>query len=293
MNATKFLGFSRLFSTAGLRSDASAETKKWRPVYWLYAGFIPGVLYSFDAIKITLYHVARAPNVNLLTQLFLLFVFYGLWITVPRICWSLAKSLNLVKPVAWDSVLIRFSGLGLFLSVLHLFLLTILLLSMHARVAWVWEPIHILHAFGETWLGYAGLWLFAYSLATAVILYAFVGKQHRDPTIKRYEVRENGKTLMIPIEDIYWVKAAGNYGELHTKDGITLVRKTLAEIEREITGNGFLRSHRSALINGQHVLAIKPQKNGSGFIIQLSNEEEAPLSRRRLSSFKAVLKVSQ
>ena len=269
--------------------DDSSAQGGWRPVYWLYAAIIPAALYSFEAIKISLYHVSRAPNVNFLTQLSLMFAFYGLWVFAPRLCWSLAEHANSSEQIGLEKTLLRLSALGLLLSCVHLFLLTILLLIMNARAAWAWEPIHILHAFGETWLSYAGLWLMGYAITTVVILYSIAGNQPRVTPPVRYEVRENGKTFSIPVADIYWVKAAGNYAELHTARGVMMVRKTLSQVNKEIGGRDFIKAHRSALINGHHVLAIKRQEEG-GYVVQLSSGEEAPLSRRMLSEFKQILK---
>ncbi len=272
------------------RNGDDAGDARWRSIFWLYAAIIPGTLYAFDAIKITLYHVARAPNVNLITQLAVLLLFYGLWVLAPRLSWLAAARLTTVENIKWEKIILRLAGLGLLLSAAHLFLLTILLLAMHAQAAWAWEPIHILHAFGETWLGYAGLWLIAYGIASAAVLFVLNGRRPRAALLTRYEVRENGKMLSIPIDDIYWVKASGNYAELHTTRGVTLVRKTLSQIDREFGSGGFFRSHRGAIVNGRHVLAIKPESDGSGFIVQLANDEAAPLSRRKLSALREMLK---
>lgn len=272
-------------------SGDGSDSAPWRRIFWLYAAIIPAALYAFDAIKITLYHVARAPNVNLVTQLAVMLLFYGLWVLAPRFSWMIAARFMGADKVNWELVFLRLAGLGLFLSAIHLFLLTILLLAMHATASWVWQPIHILHAFGETWLGYGGLWLIAYAVVSAGVLFVLNDKRPRAAPMTRYEVRDNGKMLSIPVADIYWVKASGNYAELHTTRGVTLVRKTLSQIEKEIGSGGFFRSHRSAIVNGRHVLAIKPEPNGSGFLVQLGNDESAPLSRRKLSALREMLKT--
>jgi len=285
-----FSGLLSAFGEGAGQNGENAALMQWRPIFWLYAAIIPASLYAFDAIKITFYHVARAPNVNLLTQLAIMLAFYGIWVFAPRLSWLAAARLTCAEIVNWEKIVIRLSGLGILLSAAHLFLLTILLLSMNATASWVWEPNHILHAFGETWLGYAGLWLIAYAIASAAILLVLNGARRRPAPPTRYEVRENGKMLSIPLADIYWVKASGNYAELHTARGVTLVRKTLSQIDKEFGAGGFFRSHRGALINGRHVLAIKPESDGSGFLVQLSNEEAAPLSRRKLSALREMLK---
>ena len=286
---TRLSALLSVISGEPARADDGVAVQ-WRSIYWLYGAIIPAALYAFEAIKITLYHVARAPNVNLLTQLAIMLVFYGLWVFAPRFAWALAAQLMRRETVRWEAIFLRLALLGLILSAAHLFVLTLLMLFMHAQAAWVWEPIHILHAFGETWLGYGGLWLIAYSIAAGGILFVLNEARPHAAPLARYEVRENGKVHSIPLADIFWVKASGNYAELRTIRGVILVRKTLSQIEKEFGSERFFRSHRSALINGRHVLAIKPERDGSGFTVQLANEEAPPLSRRKASALRALLK---
>ncbi len=264
---------------------------QWRAIYWLYAASIPVVLYAFAAIKVLLYHVARAPNVDLITQLAVLLVFYGIWIFIPRLCWALTAKARSNPKSGFSDTVLRLGALGLFLSGVHVFLDTILHLFMNARVAWAWEPVHVVHKYGEIWLESIGLWLMVYVAISAMVLRLQTKDLPGDPPPTRYEVRENGKSLSIPFADIYWIKAAGNYVELRTVRGAMMVRKTLAQISDDFSAGGFLKSHRGALINGRHVLAIKLRDDSSSFVVQLTNGDEAPLSRRNLSVFKKTLKT--
>ena len=196
------------------------------------------------------------------------------------------------KEFDWQKLLLRLGLLGVAFASVHLFLFTLIKLTLFATRTWMWEPIHMLHNYGEVWLGFAGLWLLVYVLACLIILAYFrPGNPEPKTALTRYEVRENGKTLSISIDDIHWISAAGNYVELHTARGVTMVRKTLAQIAAELSGGPFVKSHRSALINGRHVTAIKAKEDSSGYVVQLSNGEEAPLSRRQLSKFKEILKT--
>lgn len=264
---------------------------KWRPFYWLYAGLIPLALYSLEALKISLYHVARSPNLDLLPHLAVMLTCYSLWALVPRFSWAFLYRLSQGGGLTPAKTAAPLAGLGLCLAGVHLLCFTIAKLVLFATQAWMWRPVHFLHNYGEVWLGFGGLWLFTYVITVAIILSTALQRHDKDVPPSRYEVKDNGKTLSIPLNDIYWIRAAGNYVEMHTARGVTMVRKTLTAIEKEFNGAGFLKSHRSALINGRSVNAIKPLADSSGYVVQLSNGDEAPLSRRRLSDFKSLLKT--
>lgn len=270
----------------------SHVTDGWSPRYWRLAAIIPIVLYSFDAAKISLYHIAQSPNVSVGVQLGFMALFYGLWIFIPRLIWATLGSRKQMHN-RWRRQTISLFVLAATVSSLHLLLLTFLTLIMFAHAAWQWEPIHVVHRFGEIWLSDIGIWLFAYLVIVGAVIALQQATGPANPVLKRYEVRENGKTLSIPLSDIYWVKAAGNYVELHTARGVTMVRKTLGEVTEELKGGQFLKSHRSALINASHVAAIKPHEDGSAYIVQLTDNMEAPLSRRRLTDFKKLLRGAE
>lgn len=71
-----------------------------------------------------------------------------------------------------------------------------------------------------------------------------------------YEISyDNVRRIM--IKDIMYIKADGKYSHLHTKGGIDmLVKKGIREWENEL-GSGFIRCHKSWLINISHVKFIK------------------------------------
>jgi len=59
-----------------------------------------------------------------------------------------------------------------------------------------------------------------------------------------------------------------------------LMRQTLAELEAQLAGHGFIRTHRGALVNGERMQAII-SRAGSELGVRLTNGEVAPLSESR------------
>lgn len=79
---------------------------------------------------------------------------------------------------------------------------------------------------------------------------------------QRIEVRDGGAAVFLAPSDILFVEAAGNYVEFHTRSRTHLVRGTLASWEARLTARGFVRVHRSRLVNRTAISAIKPTPSG-------------------------------
>ncbi|MCX4585434.1 LytTR family DNA-binding domain-containing protein [Streptomyces sp. NBC_01481] len=61
-------------------------------------------------------------------------------------------------------------------------------------------------------------------------------------------VELGGITRFVPIDDIAYAEAQGDYARLHTKDGSHLVRIPLSTLEERWASRGFVRIHRSHLV---------------------------------------------
>ncbi len=105
-----------------------------------------------------------------------------------------------------------------------------------------------------------------------------------------FDIRDGARLLRTPIADIRAVSSAGNYAQFHLADGRKpLMRATLASLEQNLAAHGFLRTHRSWLVNPAHVRAVEPEGSGD-YRLSLTGGEEAPLSRRFQATRMALLK---
>lgn len=66
----------------------------------------------------------------------------------------------------------------------------------------------------------------------------------------------------LAANEILRVKAAGNYVELYTAQECHLMRATLSALALRLGEAGFLRIHRSAMVNRQHVKHLDRDRNG-------------------------------
>lgn len=79
---------------------------------------------------------------------------------------------------------------------------------------------------------------------------------------QRIEIRDGARITLLDPATIGWVEAAGNYVELHTGDATHLVRGTLAGFEERLAEHGFVRIHRSRLINKKRISGFRPTSSG-------------------------------
>lgn len=100
----------------------------------------------------------------------------------------------------------------------------------------------------------------------AAIYWFFQWRAERPPPARpgddRIEIRDGGSAVFLPPTDILAVEAAGNYVEFHTSTRTHLVRGTLATWEARLAARGFVRVHRSRLINRARITALKPTPSG-------------------------------
>jgi len=119
--------------------------------------------------------------------------------------------------------------------------------------------------------------------AIAAVYYVFQRMAERPPPARpnddRIEIRDGGAAVFLAAADVLTVEAAGNYIEFHTLARTHLVRGTLAAWEARLATHGFVRVHRSRLVNRARIGAIKPTPAGD-FEIVLDTGRAVVGSRR-------------
>ena len=91
----------------------------------------------------------------------------------------------------------------------------------------------------------------------------------------------------IRIRDIAFIRAAGNYTEVHTSDERpALVLRTLSTWEAQLAGTPFVRVHRSVLVNCAFVEHIVRGPNYTYDLYLKGRPDPLPMSRRRALELK-------
>lgn len=95
----------------------------------------------------------------------------------------------------------------------------------------------------------------------------------------RIAVKENGRVMFVPLGDLTYLEASGNYVALHTRGGRThLVHETMADMEARLESAQFVRIHRSTIANAARIKQLEPCFNGD-YRVLLDDGTELKLSR--------------
>jgi hypothetical protein len=94
-----------------------------------------------------------------------------------------------------------------------------------------------------------------------------------------FDIRDGAKLNRVRLDEVLAIASAGNYVEFVLRDGRKLLmRSPLSALQNELGPRGFLRTHRSWLVNAKAMTALKPEGSGD-YTVELGSLE-APLSRR-------------
>ena len=108
------------------------------------------------------------------------------------------------------------------------------------------------------------------------------------PVTDRFLVKKLGREFLVRVDDIDWVEAAGNYVNLHVGKRLYPLRETMTNIEERLQDTGFIRVHRSAIVNMDRIAEIEPFETGDARA-RLTGGSEIPVSRRYRSVLKSRL----
>ena len=78
----------------------------------------------------------------------------------------------------------------------------------------------------------------------------------------RVAVKVKGKILFINLSDVVAVQAEGNYVSLQRDGSSYLLRKSISAVAEKLEPEGFIRIHRSFLVNTSFVEEIRPYSTG-------------------------------
>jgi two-component system LytT family response regulator len=94
----------------------------------------------------------------------------------------------------------------------------------------------------------------------------------------RIAVKNKGRIVFIEPNAVMAVHAEGNYTLLERESGSYLLRESISALEEKLKDFGFVRIHRSILINRSFVEGIEPRLGGE-YELRLKNGREYTVTR--------------
>jgi two-component system, LytTR family, response regulator len=82
------------------------------------------------------------------------------------------------------------------------------------------------------------------------------------PQYPRIAIKAKGRILLVNPGDVVVVQAEGNYVSLQRESDSYLLRESISVVAEKMKPYGFIRIHRSTLVNTSFVVEIKPYPTG-------------------------------
>jgi len=87
---------------------------------------------------------------------------------------------------------------------------------------------------------------------------------------ERLTIRSRNGVQFVPVHDVDWLEADRNYTVLHLGTQALRIRETISELEDRLGAAGFVRVHRSVIVNADRIFRLEPWAHGE-YVIVLRN----------------------
>jgi two-component system LytT family response regulator len=107
--------------------------------------------------------------------------------------------------------------------------------------------------------------------------------------LQRLAVEANEKIVLVRVDDIRWMQSSGNHIRLHLGKTSYLIRQSMKNLQTLLDPNRFLRVHRNAIVNLDHVEEFHLPPNGNMFV-KLNDGLCLPLRKANRALLRKLLK---
>lgn len=111
------------------------------------------------------------------------------------------------------------------------------------------------------------------------MLKQFEPERPRDAYESRLAIRTGRRVAIVPVEEIDWIEATGDYVTLHVGAKSHLLRQTMTRLELQLDPDRFIRVHRSAIVQASRICELESLANRE-YLLRLTNGTKLRTSRR-------------
>ena len=104
--------------------------------------------------------------------------------------------------------------------------------------------------------------------------------------LQRLSIKQGDRAIVLRADEIVWIEAQDYCVTIHSTRGHHLVRASLTSLEGRLAPETFVRTHRMAVVNLQHV---RETEDRDGLRLVLSDGSHVGVSRSRRSHVEALL----
>jgi len=105
--------------------------------------------------------------------------------------------------------------------------------------------------------------------------------------VMRIAIKVNGGIRFINPGDVVAVLAEGNYVLLQQETGSYLLRESMSVVAQTLEPFGFIRIHRSVIVNSSFVEEIKPRSTGE-YLLRVKGGKEYTVTRTYKENLKSL-----
>jgi two-component system LytT family response regulator len=103
----------------------------------------------------------------------------------------------------------------------------------------------------------------------------------------RVAIKDKGRIVFVDVAELVSVEAHGNYVLLQQKAGTYLLRETISGIAEKLRAHGFIRIHRSVLVNVAFVDTIQAEPDGD-YVLRTKTGKQYHVTRTYRDSLKGL-----
>ena len=91
-------------------------------------------------------------------------------------------------------------------------------------------------------------------------------------------LKVGGRIVAVPVDQVRWLQAEGDYTRVYTRDGSHFVSEGLGGLEARLDPGRFMRVHRSAVVALEALRELTSDGDG-GYVARLDDDTEVRVSR--------------
>jgi DNA-binding LytR/AlgR family response regulator len=103
-------------------------------------------------------------------------------------------------------------------------------------------------------------------------------------------IKTKGRILFIDPSEVAIIRAEGNYALLEKQSGSYLLRESISVLAEKLKAHGFIRIHRSMVVNTSFVEEIRPWSTGE-YVLRIKGGRELTVSRMYKNNLRSIAQL--
>jgi two-component system LytT family response regulator len=110
--------------------------------------------------------------------------------------------------------------------------------------------------------------------------------------LERIAVEMRGQVRVVPVSDIDYISASGQYAELHVGEKTHIIRERMSTLEERLDPAAFFRIHRSAIVRLDRIETLLRDPGGD-YAVRLRGGAQLSVSRNRVEALEKWMGVAR